>query len=87
MLILDNEKEASVLKRLDQLTNIQFVIKINSESKYFDFLDKQIPEIKSLPCYFIDEIREISCSSTLVPIDFKFKHENRAYFNWKKISI
>lgn len=60
VLILDNQKEASVLKRLDQLTNVQFVIKLNSESKYFDFLEDRIPEIKSLPCYFMDDIEEIS---------------------------
>lgn len=37
ILILDNEKEASVKKRLDQLSNVQFVIKMTLDSKYFDF--------------------------------------------------
>ncbi len=60
VLILDNEKEASVLKRLDQLDNIQFVIKMNEESKYFDFLVEKHPTIKDLNCYLIDEIDEIS---------------------------
>lgn len=41
VLILDSEKEASVLKRLDQLDNIQFVIKLNEESEYFDFFRRK----------------------------------------------
>ncbi|AOW20874.1 molybdenum cofactor guanylyltransferase [Urechidicola croceus] len=60
ILILDNEKEASVLKRLDQLTNIQFVIKMSDDSKYFDFLEEKYPHIKNLKCYQIDEIDKIS---------------------------
>ena len=60
ILILDNEKESSVLKRVDQLTNIQFVIKLNSESKYFDLLEEKYPHIKNLHCYQIDEIDKIS---------------------------
>ena len=60
VLILDNEKEASVLKRLDQLDNIQFVIKVNENAKYFDFLIEKYPTIKNLNCYLIDEIDKIS---------------------------
>ncbi len=60
VLILDNEKEASVLKRLDQLDNIQFVIKMNEDSNYFDFLIDKYPTIKNLKCYLIDEVTEIS---------------------------
>ena len=60
ILILDNEKEASVLKRLDQLSNIQFLIKLNNESKVFDFLIEKYPEIKNLKIYSIDELDKIS---------------------------
>jgi molybdopterin-guanine dinucleotide biosynthesis protein A len=60
ILILDNEKEPSVLKRLDQLTNIQFVIKRNSDSHYFDFLVEAYPTIKNLHCYQLSEIDKIS---------------------------
>jgi molybdopterin-guanine dinucleotide biosynthesis protein A len=60
ILILDNEKEASVLKRLDQLNNIQFVIKLSNDSKYFDFLEEHNPQIKNLLCYHIDEVDKIS---------------------------
>ncbi len=60
ILILDNKKEASVLKRLDQLNNIQFVIKLTDDANYFDFLIAHHPQIKNLLCYHIDEIEKIS---------------------------
>ena len=60
ILILDNDKEASVLKRLNQLNNIQFVIKLTDNAKYFDFLEEKNPQIKNLPCFHIAEIDKIS---------------------------
>jgi molybdopterin-guanine dinucleotide biosynthesis protein A len=60
ILILDEVKEGSVLKRLEQLNNIQFIIKLKSETAYFDFLEEKYPQIKSLICYTIDEIDKIS---------------------------
>lgn len=60
ILILDSEKEASVLKRLEQLNNIQFVIKLNEDANYFDFLEDHNPQIKNLLCYDIDEVEKIS---------------------------
>ncbi len=60
ILILDNEKEASVKKRLDQLDRIQFVIKRNTDAKYFDFLIDKYPSIKNLRCYHIDEVDAIA---------------------------
>jgi molybdopterin-guanine dinucleotide biosynthesis protein A len=60
ILILDNEKEASVLKRLDQLDRIQFVIKLNKDAEYFDFLVEKYPTIKNLKCYHIDEVDAIA---------------------------
>tara|TARA_R110002073_G_scaffold279026_1_gene442857 strand:- start:96747 stop:97868 length:1122 start_codon:yes stop_codon:yes gene_type:complete len=60
ILILDNEKEASVKKRLDQLDRIQFVIKLHEDAKYFDFLVEKHPTIKNLRCYHIDEIDKIA---------------------------
>lgn len=60
ILILDEDKEASVLKRLDQLSNIQFIVKLKSETEYFSFLEEKYPQIKNLMCYTIDEIDKIS---------------------------
>jgi molybdopterin-guanine dinucleotide biosynthesis protein A len=60
ILVLDKVKEASVLKRLDQLTNVQFVIKSTKNAQYFDFLEEANPQIKNLNCYHISEIDKIS---------------------------
>ncbi|NOR29035.1 MAG: NTP transferase domain-containing protein [Lutibacter sp.] len=60
ILILDNDKEASVLKRLEELNNIQFVIKLTEDTKFFDFLVEKNPQIKNLQCYNINEIDKIS---------------------------
>ncbi len=60
ILILDNEKESSVLKRLTQLDRIQFVVKLNNDSNYFDFLVAEYPTIKNLRCYHIDEVDAIA---------------------------
>jgi molybdopterin-guanine dinucleotide biosynthesis protein A len=60
ILILDESKEASVLKRLDQLENIQFVIKLKKETNYFSFLEEKYPQIKNLICYTIDEVDKIA---------------------------
>lgn len=60
ILVLDNEKEASVLKRLDQLNNIQFIITLNNDSKIFDFLIDKYPNIQNLKTYEIHEIDKIS---------------------------
>lgn len=60
ILILDEAKEASVLKRLDQLGHIQFVVKLKSETEYFSFLEEQYPQIKNIPCYAIDEVHKIT---------------------------
>ncbi len=60
ILILDNEKEASVLKRTDQLNNIQFIVKLNNGDKIFDFLIEKYPNIANLISYSIDEIDKIS---------------------------
>ena len=37
ILILDEAKEASVLKRLEQLDNIQFIVKLKKETEFFLF--------------------------------------------------
>ncbi|MGB0892734.1 MAG: NTP transferase domain-containing protein [Flavobacteriaceae bacterium] len=60
ILILDEEKEASIKKRLDQITNIQFVIKLKPETAYFDCLVEKFPSIKNITCYTINEVDKIT---------------------------
>ncbi|GAB1308152.1 hypothetical protein KH5_08350 [Urechidicola sp. KH5] len=59
VLFLDKEKEASVKKRLSQLTNVKFVIKVQEDAPYFDFLEAEIPNIQKLPCFHLDDIKAI----------------------------
>ncbi|MFK8061405.1 MAG: NTP transferase domain-containing protein [Polaribacter sp.] len=60
ILILDEAKEASVLKRLEQLDSIQFIIKLKKETQFFDFLVEKYPNIKNKICYSIDEVDKIA---------------------------
>ncbi len=60
ILILDKEKEASVKKRIEQLDRIQFVVKLDEETEYFDFLVEKYPTIKNLKCYHIGEVDAIA---------------------------
>ncbi len=60
ILILDEEKEASVLKRIDQLDNIAFLINLNHRSQLFDFIKEKHPNIETLKVYSIHDIEHIS---------------------------
>lgn len=60
ILILDEAKEAAVLKRIAQLNSIQFVVKLKNNTNFFNFLVEKYPEIINLPCYTIDQVEEIS---------------------------
>ncbi|ARV15462.1 NTP transferase domain-containing protein [Polaribacter sp. SA4-12] len=60
ILILDEAKEASVLKRLEQLDSIQFVVRLKKETEYFSFLEEKYAQIKNITCYTIDEVDKIS---------------------------
>ncbi len=66
ILILDPEKEASIKKRLDQITNIQFVIKLNSDVEYFNCLIDKFPNIKNITSYTIDEVDKITSHINLL---------------------
>ena len=59
ILIIDDEKEASVLKRLDQLDNLQFLISLNKKSTVFGFLQDKYPHIKQLKLYEVDDLEGI----------------------------
>ncbi len=66
ILILDPEKEASIKKRLDQITNIQFIIKLNPDVAYFDCLLDKFPNIENITSYTVDEIDEITSHINLL---------------------
>lgn len=60
ILILDNENKSTVLKHIDKLDNIQFVIKLTDDLEYDSFLVDKYPHIKNLNCYLISDIDKIS---------------------------
>lgn len=60
ILILDSQKENSVKKRLDQLDQVQFIIKLDKDVEFFDFLVEHNPRIKNLKCYHIDDIAAVT---------------------------
>ena len=60
IVILDSEKEASIKKRMHQLTDIPFVIKRTKEARFFDCLIEKFPQLKKVPCYGIEELSAIA---------------------------
>ncbi|MCA0932831.1 NTP transferase domain-containing protein [Lutimonas saemankumensis] len=60
ILILDPDKEASILKRLDQINEIAFLINLNHNSRIFDFLKEKHPDIENLKTYSIHDLDNIS---------------------------
>ena len=60
ILILDEEKEASVLKRIEQIDDIAFLLNLNHRSEIFPFLLEKNPAIKDLKVYSIHDIEQIS---------------------------
>ena len=60
ILVLDKDKEDSVQKRIDQLNNVQFIIKLTGEVTIFDFLTEKYPHFRNLPVYHVSEIKKIA---------------------------
>jgi len=60
IVILDNDKEASIKKRIDQITDIKCLIKLNKDSEIFDCLKDKFKDIDTVPIYNIDTIESIS---------------------------
>ena len=60
ILILDDEKEASIKKRLDQITNIQFIVKLHPDTKIFDCLIEKFPQIKNITTFSINDVDKIT---------------------------
>lgn len=60
ILLLDPEKEASVKKRLSQLTDIKMIIKTEPNVAFFDCLLDKFPAIKDIPCYALTDIDAIT---------------------------
>ena len=60
ILILDKEKEASLKKRLDQITDVVLMIRTDEEVEVFDFLVDKFPGIKDVPIFSIEDREAIA---------------------------
>tara|TARA_B110000037_G_scaffold221859_1_gene294316 strand:+ start:4298 stop:5401 length:1104 start_codon:yes stop_codon:yes gene_type:complete len=60
IIILDTEKENSIIKRLDQINDILFFVAIDENSFVFDCLKEKFDDFKSIPIYNLNAIKEIS---------------------------
>lgn len=60
VVFLDPEKENSVEKRIDQLTEVQFFISTQDGIEIFDCLKEKYPSYTDLPIYALEEIDAIS---------------------------
>ena len=59
VVFLDPEKEASIEKRIHQITDVAFFIKTSKASIIFNCLLEKFPKAKELPVYEVTEIEKI----------------------------
>ena len=59
-IVMSSEKEASIHKRIDQISDIQFFIKLDSEIVPFDCLQEKFPHWKEIPQYNLSDTRKIT---------------------------
>lgn len=59
IVLLDPEKEASINKRIDQITDVQFFVKLTGDIVPFDSLKEKFPNWNKIPQYDIDEVDNI----------------------------
>lgn len=60
IVFLDPEKENSIKKRLDQLTDIQFFIAVNDDVEVFDCLKEKFSNALEIPVYRLEDVKSIS---------------------------
>mgnify|MGYP000017609068 CR=1 FL=1 len=60
IVFLDPEKEASINKRIDQISDVQFFIKLSEEVEPFQSLKDKFPNWKAIPQYKISKIEKIT---------------------------
>jgi len=60
IVVLDPEKEASITKRIDQITDVVCFVKTTKEVKIFDCLKSKFQNYEAIPVFNIDNITAIS---------------------------
>jgi len=59
VVIIDLNKEVSLQKRIDQLTNVQLILLADNVSDVFDFVKEAIPGWQQIPLYSLDDTEKI----------------------------
>ena len=60
VLFLDPEKEASIQKRMDQITDVKLVIRMSKEIRAFDCLLEKFPDFNEIPQFDFDQVEQIA---------------------------
>ncbi len=55
VVIIYNNKQASLQKRIEQLTNVQLILLAESTDEIFDFVKEAIPNWQNIPVCYLDE--------------------------------
>jgi len=59
VVIIDNNKQASLQKRISELTNVQLFLLADNTDEVFDFIKEAIPNWQEIPLYRFDETEKI----------------------------
>ena len=60
VILLDPEKEASINKRIDQITDVQFFVKLTDDIEPFSSLKEKFPNWEEIPQYGINDTEKIT---------------------------
>tara|TARA_R110002074_G_scaffold96401_9_gene209493 strand:- start:886 stop:2073 length:1188 start_codon:yes stop_codon:yes gene_type:complete len=60
IVLLDPEKEASIIKRIDQISEIQFFVSLTNNIEPFQSLKEKFTNWSEIPVYGIDEVEKIT---------------------------
>lgn len=60
IVLLDSEKEASINKRIDQISDVQFFVKLSNDIEPFQSIKEKFPNWDEIPRYGLDEIKKIT---------------------------
>ena len=60
ILFLDPEKEASIQKRMDQITDVKLVIRMSKDIRAFDCLIDKFPDFNEIPQFDFDQVEQIA---------------------------
>ena len=59
VVIIYNNKQASLQKRVEQLTNVQLILLAEPTDEVFDFIKEAIPDWQNIPVYSLDDRERI----------------------------